>query len=208
MGVAGDVKVTSPTEEPTPIFYRTATAGRFARAFTVARTAGPPEAVGTAMQRLFREEHRGVPVVEAGTMGTHVAGSMSLQRMAAEILALLSVVALLLAAIGLYGIVSASVAQRTTEIGIRMALGARPGQLVAMLVREVMILVAVGSALGLTAAALLAPALRSLVFGVRGQDPLAVVAVTALLAAVALLATWLPARAAAHAGPLAAIRRR
>ena len=89
-----------------------------------------------------------------------------------------------------------------------MAMGARPGQVVAMLVREVMVLVALGAALGLAAALLLAPGLRGLVFGVRGQDPVAVMGVTALLAVVALLATWLPARAAAGAGPLAAMRQK
>jgi len=208
VGVVGDVKVESPTEEPTPIFYRTTAPGRFSRLYTVARTIGPPDAVSKAMQRLFRDENPGVPVVEAGTMASHVAGSITLQRSAAATVGLLSLVALLLAAIGLYGVVTASVAQRTAEIGIRMALGARPGQVVAMLVREVMALVAIGSAVGLAAALMLAPGLRSLVFGVRAQDPVAMIAVTALLALVALLATWLPARAAVSAGPLAAMRQK
>jgi len=208
VGVVGDVKVESPTEEPTPIFYRTAPAGGFSRLYTVARTAGPPDAVARAMQQLFRQQNPGVPVLEAGTMASHVAASITLQRIVAVTVGLLSMVALLLAAIGLYGVVAGSVAQRTSEIGIRMALGARPGQVVAMLVREVMVLVAAGSAVGLTAALLLAPGLRSLVFGVRAQDPLAAVSVTALLALVALLATWLPARAAVGVGPLAAMRQK
>ena len=208
VGVVGDVKVTSPGEPPTPIFYRIAPPGRFSRLYTLARTSGPPEAAAAAMQQLFRTRYPGVPVLEAGTMASHAARSITLQTTVAVTVGVLSLVALLLAAIGLYGVVAASAASRTAEIGIRMALGASSGQVVGMLVREVMILVAAGVALGLAAARLLAPGLRSLVLGARQQDPLVVAGVTGLLAAVALLAAWLPARAAAGAGPLAAMRQR
>ena len=208
LGVVGDVKVSSPTEGPTPMFYRPLAAGASARLYILARTGSRPEATAAAMQRLFRQEHRGIPVVEAGTMATHLARSITLQRAAAAAVALFGGVALLLAAIGLYGMVSASVAQRRGEIGIRMALGARPGQVVGMLVREVMSLVGIGLILGLAAALVAAPALRSLVFGARAQDPVAAAGMTGVLALVALLATWLPARAAVNAGPLAAMKQR
>jgi hypothetical protein len=208
VGVVGDVKVTSPGEPPTPIFYRTVPPGRFSRLYILARTAGPPEAAASAMPQLFRKQYPGVPVLETGTMASHGARSITLQTTVAVTVGVLSLVALLLAAIGLYGVVAASVARRTAEIGIRMALGASPGQVVGMLVREVMVLVGAGAALGLAASLLLAPGLRTLVFETRQQDPLAIVGVTGLLATVALLAAWLPARAAAGAGPLAAMRQR
>lgn len=208
VGVVGDVKVTSPAEAPTPIFYRTVAPGRFPRLYVLARTAGPPEPAAAAMQQLFRRQYPGIPVLEAGTMASHGARSITLQTTVAATVGVLSLVALLLAAIGLYGVVAASVARRTAEIGIRMALGASPGQVVGMLVREVMVLVAAGAAVGLAASLLLAPGLRTLVFGTRPHDPLAIVSVTALLAAVALLAAWLPARSAAGVGPLAAMRQR
>ena len=208
VGVVGDVKVTSPNEEPTPIFYRPAPAEGLARLYVLARTSGPPEAVAAAMQRLLRQQHPGVPVLEAGTMATHVAESMTLQRAVTGTVAVFGTLALLLATIGLYGVVAASVTQRRPEIGIRMALGARPGQMVAMMVREVMVLVAIGAAIGLAAALVAAPALRKLVFGVPGHDPVAIAGVTALLALVALAATWLPARAAAGLGPLTAMRQK
>lgn len=208
VGVVGNVKVETPGESPTPIFYYPLAPGDFGRLAIVARGTGQPDTLAAAMRAVLRELDGTVPVVEAGTMADHVARSLSLQRAAAGALGLFGALALLLAAIGLYGVVAATVTERTSEVGIRMALGAAPRDIVAMLVREVMLLVAIGGAIGLVAAALMAPALRSLVLGLARTDAPTMAVVTALLAAVALVASWLPARRAVSGGTLAAIKQR
>lgn len=206
IGVVGDVKVVSPTDAPVPQFYRALPALTFPRLFAVARTSGAPEAVAADMRRVFREMYPGVPVASAGTMASHVDESLTLERAAAVTVGVCGALALLLAGVGLYGAVSTSVAQRAPEVGIRMALGAQAWQVVAMLVREVMTLVAVGAVIGLVAALAVVPALRSLMAGVPAGDPLALAASAALLAAVSLVAAWIPARRAVTATPFRAIR--
>jgi ABC-type antimicrobial peptide transport system permease subunit len=160
------------------------------------------------MRQALQQIDGAVPVFEAGTMASHISRSLGLQRAAAATVGIFGVVALMLAGIGLYGVVSFGVSQRTAEVGIRMALGARSEQVTGMLVREMMSLVGVGAALGLGLALLLAPVLRSFLFGVPPGDPLTLLAVTALLLVVSLIASWLPARHAARIGPLAALRYR
>ncbi|RPJ85128.1 MAG: FtsX-like permease family protein [Acidobacteria bacterium] len=208
IGVVGDVKVETPGETPTPVFFYPLAPGGMMRLAIMARGSGPPDALASAMRGLLRDMDPAVPVIEAGTMADHVSRSLSLQRAAAGALGLFGALALLLAAIGLYGVVAASVTERTAEVGIRMALGAGPREIVAMLVGEVMVLVAAGGAIGLVAATFMAPALRSLVIGLSRIDLATMAAVTALLAAVALFASWLPARRAVSGGTLAAIKQR
>jgi ABC-type antimicrobial peptide transport system permease subunit len=116
------------------------------------------------------------------------------------------VLALLLAVVGLYGVKSYIVSQRTREIGIRMALGARPADVLAMVLREGAALSAAGVALGLPLAALLGFALSSLLYDVKPLDPVVFLAAPALLALAALVATWLPARRATRVTPLTALR--
>ncbi|MEW5980896.1 MAG: ADOP family duplicated permease [Acidobacteriota bacterium] len=207
VGVVGDVRVNAPIEPPVPQFYRALPAVSWPRLVVVARSSGLPEPVAAAMQRAFREMYPGVPVVRAGTMASHVAESLSLERAAAATVGVFGAIALVLAGIGLYGAVSTSVAQRAPEVGIRMALGAQAGQVVAMLVREEMGLVAIGAALGLGAALAIVPALRSLMAGLPAGDPITLAMASALLAAVSLVATWIPARRAVALAPLLAIRR-
>ena len=114
--------------------------------------------------------------------------------------------ALLLAVVGLYGVKSYVVSQRTREIGIRMALGARPADVLGMVLREGAVLSAVGVALGLPLAALLGFALSSLLYDVKPLDPIVFLSAPALLAVAALAATWLPARRATRVTPLTALR--
>jgi putative ABC transport system permease protein len=114
--------------------------------------------------------------------------------------------ALVLAAIGVYGLISYSVAQRTREIGIRVALGARPGQVVAPIVREGMTLAVIGVALGIAGAAAVTRLIASFLFGVEPNDPLTFAAVAALLLLVALLASYVPSRRALRVDPLTALR--
>jgi hypothetical protein len=208
IGVVGDIKAESLGEEGTPVFYRPLRPGDATRLFLVARSGGNPQPAAAMMQQLFRELNPAVPVIESGTMASHAALSLGLHRAAAGVVGILGLVSLLLAGIGLYGVVAFAVTQRTAEVGIRMALGARAGQVVAMLIREEMALVAAGIAAGLLAALWAGPLIRGLLFGIRPGDPLTLAFVAALLAAVSLLATWLPARHAVRIGPVDALRYR
>ena len=190
------------------MFYRPLRPGVASRVCVIARSAGDPASTATGMRHVLQRIDPTVPASEADTMETHVGRTLSLQRAAAGTVGIFGGVALLLAAIGLYGVVAFTVAQRTGEVGIRMALGASPARVTRMLIGEVMILVAIGAALGLCASILAAPALRTFLFGVPPGDPLTLAGVTVLLLLVALVASWLPARHAGRIGPLAALRHR
>ncbi|MCA1562924.1 MAG: FtsX-like permease family protein [Acidobacteria bacterium] len=128
------------------------------------------------------------------------------QRVSTVILALFSAVAILLAAVGLYGVVSHSVTERTREIGVRMALGAERGQVLRLFVRNGLATAAAGTVIGLAGALALSRSLESLLFEVKPSDPLTFVAVAVLLLAVAMVACYLPARRAAGIDPLLALR--
>jgi ABC-type antimicrobial peptide transport system permease subunit len=131
---------------------------------------------------------------------------MAEQRFTTTILGAFSLVALLLASLGLYGVLAYAVTQRVPEIGIRMALGARGEEVVGLIVRNAARLAATGLVLGVGGAVLFARAMRSLLFGVTPLDPLTFVGVTAVLGTVALLASYLPARRAAGVDPVTALR--
>jgi len=133
-------------------------------------------------------------------------GSLASQRFQAVLLGLLAGLALLLAAIGVYGVLAYLVTQRTREIGLRLALGARPGSVLRLVVGHSFRLSAIGVALGAAAALLLGPAIESQLYGVRPRDAATLATVSAALLAVALLAAYLPARRATRVDPLVALR--
>jgi putative ABC transport system permease protein len=128
------------------------------------------------------------------------------ERFTTSLLSAFSIIALVLATVGLYGVISYAVSQRVPEIGIRIALGAQSQDIVHLVVRHAALVVCVGLATGALGAALLGNAMRSLLFGIAPFDPATFVGVAALLAAIALLASYLPARRAARVNPLTALR--
>jgi putative ABC transport system permease protein len=146
------------------------------------------------------------PVYEMRTMRERVADAMRYARFSTLILALFGIVALALATMGTYGVISFGVAQRTREIGIRVALGAQRGELLRMIVRQGLFLSLVGGAIGLVAALAATRVLRSLLFEVVPSDPLTFVAILAVLALAVLAASWIPARRAATIHPSEALR--
>jgi putative ABC transport system permease protein len=161
-----------------------------------------------AIRREMRAYDAKLPVLQATTMSAFHDGSLELWavRAGGRLFLIFGLLALLLAVVGLYGVKSYIVSQRTREIGIRMALGARPADVLAMMLREGAALAAVGVALGLPLAALLGFGLSSLLYDVKPLDPVVFVTAPAVLAMAALFATWLPARRATRVTPLTALR--
>lgn len=206
VGVARDVKVRSLGEAPLPFVYRALAQEYTTFPTVVARTATSAEATARELLRAGRELDPDLWVWEATTMDRHLGIMLLPARLSALLLACFAGLALLLAAIGLYGIVSYAVAQRRREVGIRMSLGADGTAVVRLLTGSGLRLVALGCALGLGASLLLARALGGLLFGVAAWDPVAFAAGPGLLLAIAAVAAWLPARRASRVDPVSALR--
>jgi putative ABC transport system permease protein len=149
---------------------------------------------------------KSMPLVDVNTIGQVVEAVLWAPRMGASLLALFGFLALLLAAIGLHGVMSYSVAQRTQEIGIRMALGAQSKDVLKLILRQAGAIVLIGGVLGLCGALAVSLALSSLLYGVGSGDPLAFAGTTMILVAVALLASCLPALRATRVDPVVTLR--
>ena len=171
----------------------------------VVRTQVPPQSLSGAIQDALRQT-TGLPVSDVRSMDEIAALSVSRQKFNMWVMTVFGACALLLAAIGIYGLMAYSVEQRTQEIGIRLALGAQTSQVRRMVVRQGMWLALAGVVIGVAAAFGLAQLITAFLFGVTARDPLVFAGVPALLAAVAFLAVWLPARRASQVDPLVALR--
>jgi putative ABC transport system permease protein len=171
----------------------------------IVRTRVPPRSLSNQIQETLRQT-TGLPVTDVESMDSIVSTSVSRQRFNMWVMTVFGGCALLLAAIGIYGLMAYSVEQRTQEIGIRLALGAQAGQVRSMVVRQGMALAIVGVVIGLAASFGLARLITTFLFGVKATDPVVFSAVPALLAAVALVAVWLPARRASKVDPIIALR--
>ena len=169
------------------------------------RTEVPPMSLSTAVQEQLRQAS-GLPVSDIRSMDQVVTQSISRDRFNMWLMTVFGSSALLLAAIGIYGLMAYSVEQRTQEIGIRLALGAETGQVRRMVVFQGMILAAIGLALGILGAFFLTQLLRQFLFRVEARDPLVFIGIPALLGAVALLAVWIPALRASRIDPIQALR--
>lgn len=170
------------------------------------RSAIDPSSLGRAVRATVRELDPAIPVYEVATMSDRFARAIERSRFASWMMGVFAVLALTLASIGLYGVMSYSVRRRTRELGVRIAIGASPKEVAGMVVRRGMILAAIGLALGVTASFALTRLLDTMLFGVNSADPLTFALVGLLLATVALIASYLPARRASHIDPLAALR--
>jgi len=175
------------------------------RTHIVVRTANPAAAIAE-IERVVKQIDPDVPVFNPETMSAHVSESLWQQRMAATWIGVFSLMALILAAIGLYGVIAQSVAQRTREVGIRVALGAAPGSVARLVLREGMTLALAGMALGVPATFAVSRIVDRYLEGIRGIDSTAFLATASLLAVVMLLACWMPARRASRIDPIEALR--
>ena len=172
----------------------------------VVRTEGEPLALAESVRREVLAIDKDQPVADVRTMESWVSDSVSRTRFSAMLLGIFAGVALLLAAVGIFGVMSYAVSERTHEIGVRMALGARTSDVLALVVRQGMVLALVGVGIGLGAAFGLTRVMVSLLFGISATDPITFAAIPVLLALVALLACYLPARRAARVDPMIALR--
>jgi predicted permease len=205
VGIARDGKYRSLAEAPQPHFYQPLAQLYQPDMVVVARTAGDPRPL---LARLLSEARALDPELplEAITMEEHLGLALLPQQIGGAVLGAFGAVAALLAAFGLYGVMSYVVSQRTPELGIRMALGARPRDVRLLVVRRALALTLAGLGLGLLGAAGAARALDAFLVGVSPSDPMVLLSVAALFTAVALLASWVPARRAAAVDPIRALR--
>jgi putative ABC transport system permease protein len=204
IGVVGDVKGAGLNAAAKPEMY-TPLRG-FWYAFLVLRTNQEPFALTSAVRQEIAALDRGVPVYQVATMDQLLSSSLATQRFNLFLLVLFAAVALGLAAIGIYGVLAFSVSRRTHEIGIRLALGACPGDVLRLVVRQGMQLVITGIALGIAGALALTRLMASMLYGVSATDPATFILVSVLLVMVALIACCVPARRAMRVDPMAALR--
>jgi ABC-type antimicrobial peptide transport system permease subunit len=169
------------------------------------RTAMAPAGAMTAIREAVRQIDPNLPVTDVSTQIEQVEKRFQQEKLFAQAYALFGGVALLLASIGLFGLMSYSVARRTNEIGIRMALGAQRVDVLGLVMRESMLLVAIGVVAGLTLALLAARLVTTLLYGLPPRDPITMAAAVAVMAAVSALAGYLPARRASRVDPMVAL---
>jgi predicted permease len=172
----------------------------------VVRTQGKPEALVSAIRSLVRELDPNLPLINVQTQQAVIDDLLRRERLFASLSTAFGATALLLASIGIYGVVAYSVARRTAEIGIRVALGARYGSIVRLVLRRTVILVGAGAALGTAAALALTRYISSMLYNVRPRDPATFISAAALMMLIALVAGYVPARRAARIDPMKALR--
>jgi predicted lysophospholipase L1 biosynthesis ABC-type transport system permease subunit len=206
IGVVGRVDTRSLGEPPKATAYYSVHQSGWRNMAVVVRSALEPTALAGLLRGAVRELDPELPVYDLQTMEERVSRSLSAHHLATAAIGGFAALSLILSVLGIYGVMRYSTNQRTREIGIRMALGAEPGEVVGMVVRQGMTLAALGLAGGLLAALALTRFLTGLLFGISAYDPLTYAAVTMLLAAIAWATCWLPARRATRVDPMIALR--
>jgi putative ABC transport system permease protein len=215
VGIVGDVHEHGLDQPPPPVMYIPvgqepdgiiALANRVLPSSWAVRTAGPPAGLARAVQEEILRADADLPVARIETMDRILAKSIAQQNFITVLLALFGGIALLLASIGIYGVMSYTVQQRTGEMGIRIALGAGTRELLRLVIGHGLLLAGVGLVIGLAASLGLTRLMSSLLYGVKPTDLITFVAVPAILAAVAALACYIPARRATRVDPIVALR--
>jgi putative ABC transport system permease protein len=206
IGVVGDVKFQNLTAAARPTTYWPHPQLAYGTMTLTVRTAGEPLVLAPAVERMVRSLDKDQPVADVRTMNQWVAKSLAQARFGSTLMALFAGLALLLAAIGIYGVMSYAVSQRTAEIGIRLAIGADRADIMRMILGNGARLAAIGLVAGIVLALALTRTLTSLLYETTGTDPVTFAAVVGVLAAVALAASYIPAHRAARIPPVDALR--
>jgi predicted permease len=206
VGVARIAKYRNLREQPLPFIYIPLAQEPQTSMAMMVRTEGDPSALLGTLRNEMRALNKDVPVYSVQTMTERIGRQIAAERMIAVLLSIFGGAALLLASIGVYGVMGYSVAQRTREIGIRMALGAERIDIVKLIVRQGLTLVLIGAGVGLAISLALTRVLKNLLFGVSATDPLTFSVIVVLMIFVGLLACYLPARRATKVDPLVALR--
>lgn len=209
VGVVGDLKAEDAREKPEPTAYRPILQVQDGGAYSCTihiRTVSDPTPLTPQVRQMINQINDKIPVFGVITLNDQLHQNLSQERLIAQLVSFFGALALILACIGLYGVMAQGVARRTSEIGIRMALGARGGNIAWMILRETLYLVLAGLILGVPAALLGAHLISTQLFGLSPTDPLTLVGAAVVLSVVAMLAGYLPARRASRVNPLNALR--
>ena len=206
VGVVKDAKVLSLTEAFQPMAYYPHSQSPGALGNFVVRFSRPADSVVPQVRQTIKQVNRNLPIDDVVSLSDHIGRSLVQQKLIARLASFFGLLALLLASVGLYGMLSYGVARRTNEIGIRMALGARGRSVLWLVLREALLLVVIGLVIGVGASLMVTKTAESLLYELKPNDPLTIVLATLTLAGVAAFAGYLPARRASRVDPMIALR--
>ncbi|HTC32263.1 MAG TPA: ADOP family duplicated permease, partial [Bryobacteraceae bacterium] len=206
IGVVQDAKYHSLREQPVPMVYISLFQYPESGVTFEIRTAIHPSSAATAVINAVKATDARLPVLDIQTLGNQLNDSLVQERLVASLSSAFGSLALLLAAVGLYGLMAFAVNRRTNEIGIRMALGAKPVQIAGMVLRETLLLVSLGLAIGIPVAIAVSKLIATELYGLKSNDPVTLLLASLSTAAIAVLAGYLPARRASRVDPMTALR--
>ena len=206
IGVVKDSTVQNIGEDPRPVAYQSLLQDFPSQVTLHVRTAGDPSGLLTTAQREVHALDRAMPLLNPGTISQLIGEGLWGARMGAALLAVFGLLALILASVGIYGVLAFSVSQRTSEFGIRLALGAHPSDVLRLVLGQTLTLVAAGATIGITGGLIVTRMVTNLLYGVSAVDPATFVGMPLLLLLVSLMASYLPARRATKVDPMEALR--